>query len=254
MSEKYIDIARDENIAILMLSKGLPNAIDLALIEQLSQEINTIRTDPEIRGLVLASSNDKFFSIGFDIPHLFDLPRSQFEDFYHAFNLLCIDLYRLPKPTVAALSGHAIAGGCILALCCDVRFIATGHKLMGLNEVKLGVPVPFVAECILRQLIRGREAREVLESGEFYAPDELLRIGMVDEIKPLPYVLPGAIEKARLMASPPPGAYAAVKSSRVTRVEMQISAGLAQSEQRFIDHWYSPEARPLLEQAMAKFY
>lgn len=75
-------------------------------------------------------------------------------------------LYTLPKPVVAAITGHAIAGGCILALCCDYRFISEGRKLMGLNEVKLGVPVPYLADRVLHALVGTRYAREIIESGE----------------------------------------------------------------------------------------
>ena len=168
MSKDFIQTQIQDGIAIVSLQKGVTNAIDGDIVIRFSEALAAAENDPQLRVLVLTSANSKLFSIGFDIPSLYHLPRDVFAGFYSAFNRVCMQLYSLPKPGVAAIPGHAIAGGCILALCCDRRIIADGHKLMGLNEVKLGVPVPFLAECIIRQLISGRDAREVLEAGEFY--------------------------------------------------------------------------------------
>ena len=72
-----------------------------------------------------------------------------------------------------------------MALCCDYRFIAEGRKLMGLNEVKLGVPVPYLGDCILRHLVGARHARDIMDTGDFYHPEVLLQMGMVDQALPL---------------------------------------------------------------------
>lgn len=141
-----------DRVAILKLNRGIINALNLQLVNQLAENLQKVRDDSDVHSLVLCSSNEKFFSIGFDIPELFKLTRKDFRVFYQAFNRVCMDLYTLPKPTIAAITGHAIAGGCILALCCDYRFIAEGRKLMGLNEIKLGIPVPYPGDCILRHV------------------------------------------------------------------------------------------------------
>ena len=178
---------RDE-VALVQLDRPVTNALDLELVHELGQALQGVRHDPHVRGLVLASSNVKFFSIGFDIPSLFDLPREEFQTFYRDFNRMCLDLYTLPRPAVAAITGHATAGGCILALCCDYRFIAEGRKLVGLNEIRLGVPVPYLADCILRHLVGVRLARDVMDSGEFYPPATSLQMGLVDQVLPLEQV------------------------------------------------------------------
>ena len=120
------------------------------------------------------------------------------------FNQVCMELYTMPKPTVAAVTGHAIAGGCILALCCDYRFAAEGRKLMGLNEIRLGVPVPYLADCVLRQIVGARNAREIMETGEFYLPEQSLQIGMIDRVLPLEKVVADSIASfpVRRIANP----------------------------------------------------
>ena len=203
--------------------------------------------------LVLTSVSDKFFSIGFDIPALYDLPTKEFTTIYRAFNQLCLDLYTFPKPTVAGIKGHAIAGGTILALCCDYRFIAVGHKLMGLNEIRLGVPVPYLADLILQQVVGSRIARQVVESGELYPAVELADLGLVDGVLLLDQVLPRAIEKANFLGALPQDAFALIKNNRVEGVVRNFNQYRQEKEKQFIDSWYSPAARELLKAAMDRF-
>lgn len=250
---EMIRMERRDDVMVLQLDRAVTNALNLQLIRELAQGLQGVRDDPNVRGLVLASTNDKFFSIGFDIPGLFDLSRDDFTRFYQAFNSFCMDLYTLPKPTVAAITGHAIAGGCILTLCCDYRFIAEGRKLMGLNEIKLGVPVPYVADCVLRQLVGSRNAREVMYIGDFYQPEALLQLGMVDQVHPLEQVLPKAVEQARSLGALPREAFEVIKRNAVEMVEAQILERLARKEQVFMDCWYSEETRERLRVAMERF-
>jgi enoyl-CoA hydratase/carnithine racemase len=242
-----------DKVAILKLNRSVTNALNLQLVEELGETLREVRHSPDVHSLVLASSNEKFFSIGFDIPQLFELTREDFCSFYRTFNRMCLDLYTLPKPTVAAITGHAIAGGCILALCCDYRLIAAGRTLMGLNEIKLGVPVPYLADRVLWQIVGVRYAREITDMGEFYRPEELLRMGAVDQVLSSEQVLFKSIEKARLLGSLPQEALAAIKQNRVEMVEAQVLAHLEEKEQFFIERWYSDETRERLQEAMERF-
>jgi len=250
---KLINIEFHDKAIVLKLNRDITNAINLQLVAELAENLERVRDNMDVRSLVLGSSNDKFFSIGFDIPQLFELTKEDFRFFYQSFNRVCIDLYTLPKPTIAATTGHATAGGCILALCCDYRFIAEGRKLMGLNEIKLGVPVPYPADCILRQIVGTRNAREIMDTGEFFQPKALLRMNMVDQMMPLEEVLPKSIEKAELLGALPPKAFEITKRNLVETVEAQILKHLAEKEQLFIECWYSEEARKRLKEAIKKF-
>lgn len=242
-----------ENVGILKLNRGITNAINLELVEQINKNLQKIKADPEINSVVLSSANNKFFAIGFDIPELIKLSRNEFKVFYQSYNQLCLDLYSFPKPSVAALLGHAIAGGCILALCCDYRFIAEGRKLMGLNEVKLGVPIPYPGDCILRQIVGSRLAQEITYVGDFYPSTELLQMGMVDDVFPLEQVINKSIEKAKLLGSVPQGAFERIKRNQIEIVRAQIIEYLAEKERIFLEHWFSAEAQEQLNEAVKKF-
>jgi len=248
-----ISLEHHDKVAVIKLDRGVTNALNLQLVSELAEALGRVKGDSNVRGLVLSSANEKFLSIGFDIPQLFELAEEDFRFFYRTFNRLCLDLYTLPKLTVAAITGHAIAGGCILALCCDYRFIAQGRKLMGLNEIKLGVPVPYPADCILRDLVGVRHARQMVDSGEFYGPEALCHMGVVDQALPLEQVLPESIEKARLLGALPQEAFALVKRNRVEAVKAQALAHLEEKEQFFVERWYSAEARGRLKGATEKF-
>ena len=248
-----IQIEYQNEVALVKLDRPVTNALNLQLLDELGKALRGVKQDPDVRGLVLTSSNTRFFSIGFDIPHLFELAVEDFRVFYRAFNQVCADLYTLPKPTVAAITGHAIAGGCILALCCDYRFIAAGRKLMGLNEIKLGVPVPYLADCILQRMAGARNARDMLDSGEFYSPEQSLDKGIVDQVLPLEQVLPASIEKARSLGAMPQVAFAAIKQNRVEEIEARVLANREEKESAFVECWYSATARERLREAMEKF-
>lgn len=248
-----IRMEQHDEVAILKLNHGVTNAINPQLVSELAQTLQEVRDDSDVRGLVLASSNEKFFSIGFDIPELFALTKEQFRVFYQGYNRVCLNLYTLPKPAIAAITGHAIAGGCILALCCDYRYIVEGRKLMGVNEIKLGVPVPYPGDCILQHLVGTRNGREMMDTGEFYLPEQLLQMGVVDQVLPQEQVLPKSIEKAKLLGVLPHAAFAMIKHNRIETVEARIQEHLAEKEQFFIECWYSDEARERLKEAMKKF-
>ncbi len=250
---RTISVDYQDTVAIVKLNRGVMNVLDMELVKELGELLERIGHDSSVSALVLGSSNDKFLSIGFDIPRLFELPRKDFSTFFSEFNRVCLSLYTLSKPTIAAITGHAVAGGCILALCCDYRFIAEGKKLMGLNEIKLGVPVPYLVDCVLRYTVGTRYAREIMDTGEFYGPADSLRMGLVDEVLPGGEVMARAVERAGLLGAWPREAFALIKRNRVEDIEQRVLARREEKERLFVDCWYSDEARQRLTNAIEKF-
>ena len=250
---EIVTIKRRGALAVIKLARDVINALNQQLVDELSGAIRQASDDAQVRGVVLSSASAKFFSIGLDIPYLFPLSRDDFEHFYKSYNRMCLALYTLPKPTIVAIPGHAIAGGCILALCCDYRFIAEGRKLMGLNEIKLGVPVPYVGDCILRDLVGQRTAREMTDSGEFYESEVLLQMSVVDNVVPARQLEQEAGAKALALGEFPPKGLAMIKRNRVESVAAQITSRLAAKEEYFIECWYADETRARLAEAMVWF-
>jgi enoyl-CoA hydratase/carnithine racemase len=250
---EMIDIEHMENLAILRLKNGVTNPINLEFVNEISGSISELKRDSSVHSIVITGANDKFFSIGFDLPTLYKLNDKDVKKFYQAYNRLCLDLYAYPKPTVAALTGHAIAGGCILALCCDYRVIASGKKLMGLNEIKLGLPVPYPGDMILKQIIGTRYAQMIMEMGDFYGPDQLMQMGVVNQVVKQKGVLEKSIEQAKLLGDYHAPAFKMIKKNRVDPVVNGIKEDLEEKENYFLKYWFSDETRKLLKEAAKKF-
>ncbi len=248
-----VSVEQQGCVTLVKLNHGVTNALNPKVVYELEAILRRVKEDEAVKGLVLASSNEKFFSIGFDIPELFEMNREDFKGFYRSFNGICMDLFTLPKPTVAAMTGHAIAAGCILALCCDYRFMAQGHKLMGLNEVKLGLPVPYFPDRLLHALAGIRRAREMMESGEFYPAEKAFEMGIVDKILPVENVVNAAVKHADTIGGLPKVGYEIIKQNRVEVIVEAVKAREDQKETVFIESWYSNEARERLKAAMKKF-
>jgi len=248
-----VQVQQYKNVAVIQLNNGITNPIDMDLLEELSATLSKIKVDPNVLGAVLRSTNDKFFSIGFNLPQLIEFSFDDFETFYRLFNRVSLQLFTFPKPTVAAINGHAVAGGCILTLCCDYRVIAEGKKLMGLNEVDLGVPVPYPGDMILRQIVGEGNARHIMLTGKFFAPEESLRMGLVDEVLPLDQVVARSIELAKELGSFPTEAFRTIKQNHVELVQEHVLARLEEKENIFMTSWFSDDTRVRLEEAKKKF-
>ncbi|MBW2141336.1 MAG: enoyl-CoA hydratase/isomerase family protein [Deltaproteobacteria bacterium] len=163
------------------------------------------------------------------------------------------DLFTFPLPTACAIAGHAPAGGTVLALACDYRFAASGRKLIGLNEVQLGLPVPQITDSIMRQIVGDREATELLYQGDLIEPARAQQIGLVDEIHPLEEVEDRAVEKIAKLAALPHPALTAIKANRVEAVRLTYEKNKEIKNQEFLDCWFSQPVQELLAKTAEKF-
>jgi len=173
------------------------NSLTPELVAELAWALTFIRD--RFKGLVLAGG-EKFFSMGFDIPSLLKVSQKEMSRFYSDINQLWLDLYTLPLPA-AAVQAHAIADCTILAMMRDWRVAAKGRSLFGLNEIKLGVPVPYLSDLVLRQITGDRAADRIVFEEEFLDSARALEIGLVDRVAEKQEVEEAAIQKAaRLVA------------------------------------------------------
>jgi enoyl-CoA hydratase/carnithine racemase len=237
-------------VAVLRLANGVTNAIGAELVEELSTAIGAVRE--RFSGMVLAG-NPKFFSIGLDVPGLLGFGREAMADFWNRYEDLVLDIYTLPVPTACALCGHATGGGAILALACDYRFMAEGKRLIALNEVRIGVPVPYLADLMLRQIVPDRVAVEVEFGSGFLGPHEAKAAGLADGVCAETTVEEAAVEKIRALAAMPQPAFALTKQHRTRETAARFSAIRQELNRAFMDCWFSPTAQALLQEAAKKF-
>ena len=245
-----VKVDMHDGIAVMELNNGVTNAISPGLAVDLAKALKDAETSAQ--GVVL-SGNEKFFSMGFNLPELIQLDRGGVRDFIFSFNAVIHDLYTLPVPTAVAMEGHAIAGGTILGIAADFRIAAANKKLLGLNEIKLGLPVPYLALMILDQVVSHPMALKIIYHGEFVKAEKAFDMGLVDEI-----VAPGsakerAVDRIRTIAAYPPRAFALMKATQVASIKAKYAENHVEQHERFLDCWFSKETQVLLEAAASKF-
>lgn len=237
-------------VALVRLSDGVINPISPEMIEALSAALAEVKQ--AYRGLVLAGG-EKFFSIGLDLPRLLACNRQEMVSFWRAFNGIVLDLYTLPMPTACAIAGHATAGGTVFALTCDFRLAAPGRKLIGLNEVQIGLPVPFITDLMLRQLAGDRQATDLMYHGRFMSAEDTVAMGIVDEVVAEDKLEARSLAKIAELAAFSPVAFAAIKATRIEAVLAAYARFSSSQNDRFLDCWFDPATRALLEAAAEKF-
>jgi enoyl-CoA hydratase/carnithine racemase len=232
----FVDVQLHGGIATVVLERGKVNALNPAVVEELSSTFAALRNDPAA-GAVVLTGRGSFFSFGFDIPELLACTRQEFARFVTGFTTLYRDLFVFPKPLVAALNGHAIAGGCMLALACDRASMVQGSARISLNEIAFGSSV-FAGSVEMLQFRTGARASDVLYSGAMYAAEAAREIGLVAEV-----VAPEALDRARAiageLAARRPAAFASVKSLLRKPVAEAMARREVDSIKEFVDIWYS---------------
>ena len=237
---------RDE-IAILTLDRPKANAFSPELVAELSAALTA---QEEARGIVLASAMPGIFSAGWDLPLLVDADRKAMERFVGDYCDLVRQIFTLGPPVVAALPGHAIAGGLIVAMAADERIAAQGKAKFGLSEVVLGVSVP---QCLMepfRHVIGARHMERLAATGENVGVEAALTLGLLDRAVAAEELLDRAVERARFLAGLSGAAYAAIK--RRSRAAAVARFDQARDHDPFLDFWFSDDARLRVRDMVAR--
>lgn len=226
---------------VVAMRHGPANAIDPALVRDLGDALDEAERDG--RPLVL-TGNGRFFSAGLDLAGLPE-DREEMAAFVNAFDEFVRRLFLFPCPTVAAVNGHAVAGGAILAAACDVRIGAAGTYRVGVSEVQLGVIFPAAAFEVLRAAIPPARTAEVLLRGRLTGPEDAAANGFLHELVAPDELAARAAERAEELGALPRDAYTHTK--RELRDEFAERALRLQAEKRegFLDTWYSERSRAL---------
>ena len=236
-----VTLTRDGSIGVLRMEREHGNAINNALVESLLATLAEAESDPEIRG-VLLTGGGKIFSPGLDLTELAVLDREAMERFMSRFSAAVLTLYTFPKPVVAALHGHALAGGCVLALTADWRVLRRGATT-GLNEVKVGVPLPFGVSLIVREAVPKNKLAEVALLGRNFADEAAVAAGLADELADAAGVVPLSRERLEEFVTKDAAAFAVTKRYLRSQVVERIRANNRLLIPEWLDGWFSPGTR-----------
>lgn len=212
-------------VTILRVEHGKANAVDVELFDALRQHLDQLEWSGQ-RAIVLTGTGNSF-SAGVDLFRVLDGGADYLRRFLPVLTTTVRRLFSYPRPVVAAVNGHAIAGGCVLACACDARVATSGPVKLGLTELLVGVPFPVAALEVVRFLVPDHVVQRMVYSGRLMAPAEALQVGLVDELAEPERVLEAALERASQLARIPGPAFSLTKKQlRASHLDQMAQAGI----------------------------
>ena len=162
---QYVNSNNDQGIVTVRISRGKVNALNETVIDEMTGHFKERLGDAGVRAVILTGTG-KFFTFGFDIPEFLGYPKESFIRYLTKFTDLCTYLFLYPKPVVAALNGHTIAGGCMLAIACDYRIMVSGKAKISLNEINFGSSLFWGSVAMMKLLLGQRNAERAYIPGQ----------------------------------------------------------------------------------------
>lgn len=243
----FVQVSKADGIATVTLARGKVNALNEPMIEELRCHFEDLEKDAEVKAVIL-TGRGKFFSFGFDIPEFLSYPKDDFVRYLIKFADLYSYLFLFSKPVIAALNGHAIAGGCMLATACDYLVMVPEKAKIGLNEITFGASVFAGITEILKFCVGSKNAATILYSGTLYSPQEALELGLIDQIAVLANLLEEAVKTAEDLAQKNAAAFKSIKNLLRQTVADEIFKKETSSIHEFVDIWYAEETRANLKE------
>lgn len=227
-------IEQRDGVRVLRMEFGRANAMNRELLDGLAAGLSDGDPQPTV-----LTGEGRVFSAGLDLVTLDSIDRDGLEGFLTRFAATMIQVLTTPYPLVAAVNGHAVAGGCVLALACDYRVGTEGEFKIGMNELSHGLPLPAVASEIPRGALTPQTYRTVVMSGVLMAPETARQVGLLDMVSA---DAESCIERACTLARAQGKsleAFAAVKAAVVAPVVNAIKEMREPLDRRFVDIWFS---------------
>lgn len=202
-----IEISASENIHILRMKDGAENRFNRGLLDDLNRALDQVEAEPGAGGLVI-TGDGKFFSNGLDLGWVMGQSPAVALDFFLDFNAFLHRLLVFPMPVVAAVNGHAFAGGLFFALCADWRVMRADRGWLSFPEITLGIDLPPGSVALVNHVVGARKTDFLFLTARRVPGAEALSMGLVDVLADEVELLPKAIEMARELASKPRAKFA----------------------------------------------
>lgn len=242
-------VERKGDIEILRMQYGSANAMDVDFCIGLTNTVLELAASSS-RAIVLTGQG-KIFGAGVDLPRLQEGGVDYIRRFLPALDEVLETLFFFPKPVVAAVNGHAIAGGCLLACCADRRLMAAGKGRIGVPELRVGVPFPTVVMEIMRARTAPSYFPEITLGGATYPAADALPRGLIDAIVPEPELLDESVKAAESLASIRPEIFSFSKRQTRQPVRAAIESGTRLHEAGIHEIWESAETQEAIRAFVA---
>ena len=249
--KQHIQIEVNDGYATVQLHRPRANAIGRTMVAELLEALSELEGDDSVRCMLLTGTPG-MFSAGLDVPELIHFDRPTMTEFWREFNELCHRLYTTDLMTVAAISGHSPAGGCVLAILTDYRIMAEGRYKIGLNEVAVGIPIPGGLTDIYASLLGLAAAQDLGCRGAMLNPQQALEMGLIQEVAPSDELTARALAKVEQWLACNHDAQVTTKRLFRRQLAQSLEATAERDQKSFLDLWFSDEARSILHDLVAR--
>jgi enoyl-CoA hydratase len=253
-TDSQIQTEDRNGVRIISMARGKANALDTDFASALHRTAMEAQEDSSVRGVVLTSASPKIFCGGFDLAVLAKADPDTFGRFIRTIETLFFDLFLFGKPLVAALTGHAVAGGALIAGTADFRFAAEGGGRIGLPEANLGVHVPRYCIEAMRVSVGERALTRWALGGDTIPFAEARDLGAIDAIFPAERLLPEAMAAAARLGTAPSEVYAAIKRDLRGAAAEKGRSVLVDGRKAFVDSWFSPIGQKGIAATLARLH
>ena len=242
-----INTLEEDRITVLEIDHGKVGAMDLELLNALSDAIENSRDAPAL----VITGKGRAFSAGVDLFRIVDDGRDYIREFLGALNRMLEILHRFPRPVIAAINGHAIAGGCVLAAATDEKYMAEQSGRIGIPELMVGVPFPSLALETMRLALPAPVLNDLLFTGRLLDPNEAKACGLITGVVPADNLRSTCLQRAKALASLPEGSFSLTKEA-MRLPYLKNAKNAADLDAKILDQWCDSEVHSFIRAYLAK--
>ena len=234
------------DIGIISVDRPPVNAINPELVSSLTESLDSFNNNDSINGVILEGRSG-IFSAGLDITHLFPKDHDYIKNFWENFSGLLNKMFTYEKPLYSSIGGHCPADGTVMVIMTDYRVMAKGKYVIGLNEVDVGLTVPYGIGSVFQYVVGQRNAEDLLLKAKLVSPEDALHYGLIDEICDPENILNITLERiavASKLYSPQQ-----VKTKKILREKISniIIDNFNKDTKLILDSWFSDSGQRRLE-------
>lgn len=237
-----------DGITRIILNRAPVNALSAEFLMEFSETLDHLASDASVRAVIISSAF-KVFSAGLDLKETLEYDVKDQNAIVKALNEVFLNLFRFPKPTIAAINGAAIAGGLFFVLASDTH-VAGPRAKFGLAEVRVGVTFPVGPMEIARATLSSSDLRRLMLTGQPISAQTAEMSGLIDVLVDADAVNDTALTLARSMADIPPMAYAAVKLQIRGDAIARIQDALLNGANEPAGDWFTDETKPAMQRML----
>ncbi|MBV8792089.1 MAG: enoyl-CoA hydratase/isomerase family protein [Pseudolabrys sp.] len=246
-----IGVTQRGKVFVLTMAHGKANALDIEFCRAVTGQFQKLAKASNCDAVVITGQGT-MFSAGVNLIKASDGGVKYLRQFLPALNKMYDAIFHFPKPIVAAINGHAIAGGCVLACCADYRMMARGPAKIGVTELLVGLPFPALAFEVMRAATGPRYFAEVIYTGNTYVPDLAATYGLLHEVVEPAGLMDRAIAAAQMLAGIPPAAFRQTKAQMHLPVTNRIKSDGKKVDGAVAKIWTMPAAVKSIQAYVAR--